>query len=199
VIVYQFRDLECQLNGMACSAINERVLAGESTGLDIIEQATLWGEAALDFCRISDELRIDSHLQLGGAFRHWGDRVASTAAAGTDDAAAAVRYYQNAAPHLWLSINSVHGEHTDDEELLAVISILGPSKVPRKKLVRWSDEETGIRWQVDQILRFQIGGALKKSSSFRTGGVDLIQRLTTARKATDPEAHAMPKQVIEFD
>jgi hypothetical protein len=84
-------------------------------------------------------------------------------------------------------------------ELLAVMSILGPSKVPRKKLVRWSDEETGIRWQVDQILRFQIGGALKKSSSFRTGGVDLIQRLTTARKATDPEAHAMPKQVIEFD
>jgi hypothetical protein len=60
-----------------------------------------------------------------------------------------------------------------------------PHEGAEKKLVRWSDEETGIRWQGDQILRFQIGGALKNSSSFRTGGVDLIQRLTTARKATD--------------
>jgi hypothetical protein len=33
VIVYQFRDLECQVNGMACSAVNERVLAGERLGL----------------------------------------------------------------------------------------------------------------------------------------------------------------------
>ena len=54
---------------MACSVLNERVLAGERLSLDIVEQATLWGEGGLDFCGISDEHRIDSHLHLGRAQR----------------------------------------------------------------------------------------------------------------------------------